>query len=410
MTKVAIIGMGVVGSGTYETLELNAEKIAVRGLGAVEVKYILDLRDFPDAPFADKLIRDFSIIENDPEVRIVAECIGGTTYAYDYTKRALAAGKHVVTSNKELVAVHGTELLALAEANNLNYMFEAAVGGGAPIIRTLIGSMSANVIEEIYGILNGTTNFILHRMIQNGVSLEAALAEAQRLGYAEQDPAADVEGIDPARKICILANIACGADVGIDNVECEGIMGITLDDVRHADDAGFVIKLLGRYVRLADGKVSVCVAPHLVSRENLLANVDGVLGGVAIRGNVVGEVNIFGAGAGKLPTASAVAADIIDCARHLGEVKDDELWLGTPVETVPASTLGGMFYLRADGSLDDARAVFGNILPLGSTESDVAFITPKLSADDFAAKLDEYSSRVRVLSKIRVLEHGVREW
>ncbi len=410
MTKIAIIGFGVVGSGTYETLVLNSEQVARRSFGPVEVKYILDLRDFAGEPYADKVVHDFETIERDDEVSIVVECIGGTSHAYDYTKRAFAAGKHVVTSNKELVATHGSELLALAEKYNVNYMFEAAVGGGAPVIRPLIESLSANRIDEIYGILNGTTNFILHRMMRNGLSLADALAEAQRLGFAELDPSADVEGKDAARKICILANLACGADIGIENVSTEGILSISTDDVHYATDADFVIKLLGRFVRLEGGKVCAYVAPHLVSREKVLASASGVYGGAAIVGNAVGEVNILGAGAGKMPTASAVVSDVIDCARHLDKTKDVGLWSGGSVACVDQRELGGMWFVRALGSLDDAKAAFGKILPLGGNEGEIAFITPKLSAEAFRESRAKFEQNASVLSKIRVLEHGVREW
>ncbi len=409
MTGIAILGMGVVGTGVYETLEGNAETIARRSFGPLEVKYILDLRDFPGAEFADKVIRDFGVVERDPDVKIVVETMGGATYAYDYTKRALAAGKNVVTSNKELVAAHGAELTALAEAHDVNYMFEASVGGGAPVIRPLVSCMGANVIEEIYGILNGTTNFILDRMERGGASLEEALSEAQALGYAERDPSADIEGLDPARKICILGSLACGCDIGVENVRAEGIAGLRREDVRHAAEVGYAVKLLARYIRLGEKKVSAFVAPHLIPKSCVLANVNGVFGGVTYIGNIVGEVDILAAGAGKLPTASAVAADIIDAARHLYKTRFRSVWSSERAECIPPEEIGGRFYVGSAGSARDAREVYGDIR-LISEEGGAAFITPHLTPEERRAKTEEYRRRARVFSEMRVLERGVDEW
>ena len=318
MAKVAILGFGTVGSGVAEVLETNAESIARRAGEPVEVKYILDLRDFPDSPFADKLVKDFSVIENDPEVCVVAECIGGAKVARDFTLRALNAGKSVVTSNKEVVAECGDEFLEAARANNVNYLFEASVGGGIPIIRPLSSCLAANEIQEIYGILNGTTNYILTKMIKEGLSFDTALKQAQEKGYAEADPTADVEGHDACRKICILASLAFGRHVFPRQVPTQGISGVTLEDVALAEAAGKRIKLLGRTLRLENGKIAAYVAPHVIGEEEQLAGVEDVFNGIVVRGNAIGDVMFYGRGAGKLPTASAVSADIIDAVKNRG--------------------------------------------------------------------------------------------
>ena len=276
MTKVAILGFGTVGSGVAEVLSKNSQGIARRSGGEIQVKYILDVRDFPDSPFKDCFVKDFSIIENDPEVEVVVETIGGAKVALEFTTRALKAGKSVVSSNKELVATHGYELLQLAKANGVSYLFEASVGGGIPILRPLTNCLSANEVEQITGILNGTTNYILTRMIKAGLTFEQALKEAQDNGYAEKDPTADVDGHDACRKICILSALACGQHVYPQQVPTQGIREVTLADVAYADSCGYKIKLLGRCLREPEGKVCAFVAPHLVSCENPLAGVEDV--------------------------------------------------------------------------------------------------------------------------------------
>ena len=317
MVKLAILGFGTVGTGVAEVLSQNAETIRAHADGDIELKYILDIRDFPESPFADKVIHDFEIIEKDPEIKIVVETIGGLRVAYEYTRRAILAGKSVVTSNKELVAERGAELIRLAREHNVNYLFEASVGGGIPIIRPLTQCLSANDIHEITGVLNGTTNYILTRMQKDGVALETALREAQENGYAEADPSADINGQDACRKICILADLAFGHHIAPSSVTTEGISGITQLDMRFAEKEGHVIKLLGRVVRREDGRVNILVAPHLISVSRPLAGVSGVFNGIIVIGNAIDEVMFYGRGAGKLPTASAVAADIIDAAKHL---------------------------------------------------------------------------------------------
>ena len=316
MTKVAILGFGVVGSGVAEVLAQNAAHIAGKAACGIETGYILDIRSFPDSPFSGLITSDFGVIENDPDVSVVAEVIGGTGAAYEFTKRALAAGKSVVTSNKELVAKHGAELLAMARARGVQYLFEASVGGGIPIIRPLWQCLAANRITDIYGILNGTCNYILTRMAKDGKSFDAALKEAQAAGYAEADPSADIEGRDTCRKICILASMSFGKHVYPQYVHTEGITGVTAGHIAEAAAMDCSIKLLGRASLREDGRVNILTAPHLVGKDSPLFAVSDVFNGICVMGNATGEVMFYGRGAGKLPTASAVVADIMDCVRN----------------------------------------------------------------------------------------------
>lgn len=316
MADIAVLGHGTVGSGVLEVLTQHADSIAGRAKEEIRVKKILDLREFPGLPYSDRFTKNFDEILNDPDIRIVVEVLGGLHPAYDYVKACLENGKSVVTSNKELVASKGAELLAIAQQNNLNFLFEASVGGGIPIIRPISQCLAANEVREIAGILNGTTNFILTKMIREHMGFEEALALAQSLGYAERDPAADVEGDDACRKICILASLAFGTHVYPDSVHTEGISRVTLSDVGYADAWGGVIKLIGDVKVLENGQIRILVAPMFIHRENQLANVDDVFNGIMVRGDSTGDVVFYGKGAGKLPTASAVVADVIDCVKH----------------------------------------------------------------------------------------------
>ena len=357
MAKIAIMGFGTVGAGVAEVARRNGDIIAQRLGEEVYVKYILDVRDFAGSPYADRMIKDFSIIENDPEVEVVVESIGGAKVALDFTRRALLAGKHVVTSNKELVATHGRELLEIAREKNVNYLFEASVGGGIPVLRPLFQCLAGNQIEEICGILNGTTNYILTRMVKGGISFADALKEAQAKGYAEKDPTADVEGIDAGRKICILSDLAWGKEVAPSSISMEGISSIHLKDVDIAAAAGYRIKLLGRALRLEGGKQAAYVAPHLVPESCPIATVDDVFNAIMIRGNAVGDVMFYGRGAGDLPTASAVMGDVIDAVQHRQKRRD--LGWSQGADLVPGAELPMRWYLRGGFSLDDARAVCG---------------------------------------------------
>ena len=317
MVSVAIMGHGVVGSGVAEILINHNERIEKAVKTPVNVKYILDLRSFDSLPYSEKFIKDFEIILNDDEVKVVAEVMGGVNPAYDFVKKCLQKGKSVVTSNKELVAAKGAELIKIAEENNANFLFEASVGGGIPVLRPLVQCLAANEITEISGILNGTTNYILNKMIVDNMDFESALKLAQDKGYAEKNPAADIEGHDACRKLCILAALAFGNHVYPEQIKTEGITNITLDDVEAADSFNYVIKLIAHTKKLENGKISACVRPTLVSRDCILSGVDGVFNAVLVTGDQTGEVMFYGKGAGKEATASAVVADIIDCIKHL---------------------------------------------------------------------------------------------
>ena len=403
MVNVAILGFGVVGSGVAEVLAENGPHIAQKVDGPVRLKYILDVRDFPDSPFADKVVHDFSVIENDPEVSIVAETIGGVGAALDFTRRALQAGKSVVTSNKELVAAHGCELLKLALEKGVSYLFEASVGGGIPILRPLNQCLAANEIEEITGILNGTTNYILTRMIRAGLSFGDALKEAQANGYAEQDPTADIEGHDACRKICILASLAFGRHIYPRQVPAEGITGVTLADVDYAASAGKKLKLLGRAIRREDGRVCAYVAPHLVDGENPLAGVEDVFNAIAVRGNAVGDVMFYGRGAGKLPTASAVVADVMDVARRRDEKKRVFWSEGGEDTTVPPDGLASAWYVRGSGDAGAAEAALPGARLLARADApagEFALLTGPMTR----AELDGRLAGVTPLSVFRVLD------
>ena len=378
MVNVAVLGFGVVGSGVAEVLATNGAHIDQKVDDFIRLKYILDVREFPDSPFAEKVVHDFSVIEQDPEVSIVVETIGGAKAAKEFTERALRAGKSVVTSNKELVASHGYELLQLAKEHNVSYLFEASVGGGIPIIRPLSQCLAANEIEEICGILNGTTNYILTRMIRAGLSFDNALKEAQANGYAEQDPTADIEGHDACRKICILASLAFGRHIYPDQAPTQGITGVRLADVAYAGSCGKKIKLLGRAIRRADGAVCAFVSPHLVDGENPLAGVEDVFNAITVKGNAIGDVMFYGRGAGKLPTASAVVADVIDAAKHLGKRKYLGWGPGGAGAAVPPEDVASQWYLRLERDGEAVCAAFPKAERLSRSDApaeELAFLT-----------------------------------
>ncbi|MCI8913886.1 MAG: homoserine dehydrogenase [Lawsonibacter sp.] len=403
MVHVAILGFGTVGSGVAEVLTTNGGLIDHRVDDLVRLKYILDVRDFPDSPYKDCFVKDFANIENDPEVDIVVETIGGAKIALDFTTRALKAGKSVVTSNKELVATHGYELLQLAKEHGCSYLFEASVGGGIPILRPLTSCLAANELEQVTGILNGTTNYILTRMIRAGLTFDQALAEAQANGYAEKDPTADVDGHDACRKICILAALAFGRHVAPDQVPTQGIRGVTLEDVAYADSVGCKIKLLGRAIRQPEGKVCAFVAPHLVSGENPLSGVEDVFNAIAVTGNAIGDVMFYGRGAGKLPTASAVVADVIDIAKDLKKDRHNGWEKGSPDLVVPTSGLVSPWYVRAQLSAAQARERCGDIQLLarsGAPAGEAAFLTAPMTEPEIQQKLDglDTGSLFRVLA------------
>ena len=379
MVNVAILGFGTVGSGVAEVIQKNNDHISQKVANQINLKYILDIRDFPDSVFADKFVHDFSVIENDPEVDVVVETIGGATIALEYTRAALCAGKSVVTSNKELVATYGYELLQIAKEKGVSYLFEASVGGGIPIIRPISQCLAANELTEIAGILNGTTNYILTRMIRAGLSFEAALKEAQENGYAERDPSADIEGHDACRKICILASLAFGRHIYPKQVPTQGITRITLSDVAFARSGGMKIKLLGRAVRREDDKVCCYVAPHLVADESPLANVEDVFNAISVKGDAIGDVMFYGRGAGKLPTASAVVADVMDAAKHLKSRKYISWEEGGEDAVYTIDEIKNRWYVRlsADASLPEGCTVLTN----GEDEACAAFLTAEAMSE-----------------------------
>ena len=401
MAKVAIMGFGTVGSGVYDIIETNNEKLSHNSGEAVDVKYILDIRDFDDHPRKELFTKDFNDILNDSEVSVVAEVMGGLHPAYEFTKSLLEAGKSVVTSNKELVATYGTELLGIANEKNVNYMFEASVGGGIPIIRPRHQDLTANKIEKIAGILNGTTNYILNEMITKGKSFDAALKDAQDNGYAERNPAADIEGHDACRKIAILSSLASGLEVDYNNIETEGIVDVSLDDVKYAESINSVIKLIGYSQFLENGKIYSVVAPMIVSREKLIANVNGVFNAIMVQGNCVGELLFYGAGAGKLPTASAVVADIVDSIKHRERSK--KISWKKPLNDITASPEDKSFeyFVRSTSSKDEIEKVFGDVNYTDSVvDGENVFITKSLTS----VELNEKVNKINTISAYRILD------
>lgn len=402
MISVAIMGHGTVGSGVAEILTTHKQKLFKAVGEELYVKHILDLREFPDSPLADRFTKNFEDIVNDIEVRVVVEVMGGTNPAYDFVKRCLQAGKSVVTSNKELVAKHGAELLAVAKENNANFLFEASVGGGIPIIRPLSQCLVANEVDEIAGILNGTTNFIFGKMINDNMDFSDALKLAQDLGYAERNPEADIEGHDACRKICILASLAFGKHIYPDNVYTKGISEITLDDVKYADSLNYVIKLIGDVKKTEDGKLDILVAPMLLSKECILSDINDVFNGILVKGDCTGDVMFYGKGAGKLPTASAVVADVVDCAKHL-KARKRIFWTdsdGSQVASYKDSKTA--MYIRVAGKGEMAQSLFPNS-EIMKADGNTVLMTQEYKfgeIEEKIAKLDENGEKV--LSAIRI--------
>ena len=401
MIKVAVLGYGTVGSGVVEVIERNNAEVSRRIGEEIHVEYILDLRDFPGDPYEDKGIHDFNMILNDEEVRIVCEVMGGVGAAYQFTRQALEAGKSVCTSNKELVARHGAELLALAAEKGCNYMYEASVGGGIPIIRTLNSALTADKIEEITGILNGTTNYILTKMEKEGADYEQVLRQAQELGYAERNPEADVEGHDACRKIAILSSLISGKNVDSEDIYTEGITKLTTADFEYAKAAGRTIKLLAVCRVLEDGSVQAMVAPFMLSGEHPLAMVSDVFNGVLVTGNMLGDALFYGRGAGKLPTASAVAADVVECAKNQGRSVMGA-WGAEKANLAPAEGMERSFFVRAQSSGRRAveEAFAGSSIEVKDRTEEFGFFTSPMKESEFDAKCaglkDIILSRIRM--------------
>jgi homoserine dehydrogenase len=403
MVNVAILGFGVVGSGAAEVLTEN-RCVIEKNLGkTVAVKRILDLREFPDSPFGHLVTHDFNDIVNDPEISIVAEMMGGSHPAYDFTKACLEAGKSVVTSNKEVVANFGAELLELAAKKGVRYLFEASVGGGIPIIRPMVNDLASNEIVSVNGILNGTTNYILTKMLDEGAAYADVLKDAQAKGYAERNPAADVEGLDAARKIVILAALSFGKLLNPNNIHCEGITGITAEDAAFAKSNGYAVKLIG-HTELVDGKVLAMVSPRLVPVCSPLAGVSDVFNGILVDANMLGECMFYGKGAGKLPTASAVVADIIDIVAHMGQegVRAPKFEVAGEADYADFSAYKCRTMLAFEDKADSygkLEKVFGVTPKLSHGRA--VLITEELSEAEVDAKIAE--SGLSVLSRIRVL-------
>lgn len=406
MAKIAVLGFGVVGSGTVELFYKNKNKIVEKAGTDLDIKYILDIRDFPGSPFEGKFTKDINDILNDDEVTLVAEVMGGVNPAFDFVKSCLERGKSVVSSNKELVAKKGAELLKTAKEHNCNFLFEASTGGAIPIIRPLHQCLAANDITAVAGILNGTTNFILTKMINENMPFAEALSTAQKLGYAEKDPTADVEGHDACRKICILSSLVFGKHVYPDWVHCEGISSITAEDAQYAESWGGAVKLIGSVKRTADGKILPIVRPAFVCGANQLSSVNDVFNGIMVYGDAIDQVMFYGRGAGKFPTASAIVADLIDAAKMKGtsisqvweDSKDNSFIADYKEDVLP-------FYVRVQGvSKDKAKEVFGEVefLTRNNCPADeIAFITPEIKEKDFDEKLAQLGGKV--LGTIRVL-------
>ncbi len=402
MIYVAVLGYGTVGSGVVEVIERNRDSINKRVGDEVEVRYVLDLREFPGNPIQDVLVHDFDVIVNDPEVSIVVETMGGLKPAFEFTKRALEAGKSVCTSNKELVAEHGLELMHTAEQHGANYLFEASCGGGIPIIRALNSSLTADEIDEVSGILNGTTNYILTKMAKDGSDFDTALKEAQQNGYAERNPEADIEGRDACRKIAILSSIAYGKDVRYQKVYTEGLTKITAEDMKYANAMGCSIKLLGQS-RIVNGGIYAMVCPTLINVDNPLYSVQGVFNAIFVHGNVLGDAMFYGSGAGSLPTASAVVADVVDCAKHKGDNVMNQ-WSDEEISLIDVDEVRGRFFVRVAGSLagelNSVKEVFGDVeaVSIPGTAGEFGFVTKEMSEREYKEKAEKLPG---IISMIR---------
>ena len=404
MINIAVLGYGTVGSGVVEVINTNHDIVNAKATEEINIKYVLDLREFPGSPIENILVHDFDTILNDESVKIVVEVMGGVEPAYTFVKKSLLAGKSVCTSNKELVAKHGPELLAIAREKNINFLFEASVGGGIPIIRPLNSSLTADDILEITGILNGTTNFILTKMTEEGWDFDEALKTAQELGYAERNPEADIEGYDACRKIAILSSLAFGKNVDFEKIYTEGISKVTSMDVAYAKKMNRVIKLLASSKK-EDGGYYAMVAPFMVGESNPLHSVNGVFNAIFVKGNVLDDVMFYGSGAGKLPTASAVVSDVVDAAKHSGTTihiqwEPEELGLSSMDDAVFA------YFVRVKGKksqmLKQVEGAFGaavEVIELDGAPDEFAIVTDYTSEKMFkerAAKLDCILSTIRM--------------
>lgn len=397
MTKVAVLGYGTVGAGVVDVLTMNKDTITKRINDEIEVKYVLDLRDFPGTIVENIVTHDFNDILNDPEVKIVVETMGGLKPAYDFTKQALQAGKNVCTSNKELVAEYGVELCDIATQNSVNYMFEASCGGGIPIIRALNTALRQEEILQVSGILNGTTNYIMSSMYDEGKDFDQALKEAQEKGYAELHPEADIEGHDAQRKIAILSSLAYGKHISYKDVETEGITNVDVKDMEYAKAQGMKIKLLATSKVTEQGTWAL-VAPVFVEKENILYSVDGVMNAVFVKGNALGDAMFYGSGAGSLPTASAVVADVLNCAQNVNTTVKTDI-TAEPLELLPTDDVINQFFVRTNDTKENIESIFGSVEPITVDDSEFGFWTEEMSEKEFKEAISKSDKIIKFLRK-----------
>ena len=408
MINIAVMGYGTVGSGVVEVVNTNGARINQRIGEELNIKYVLDLKDFPGNPVQEKIVHDFETIIQDDDVKIVVEVMGGIEPAYTFVKRCLLAGKSVATSNKALVAKHGAELLSIAKDHNINFLFEASVGGGIPIIRPLNSSLTADEIEEITGILNGTTNYMLTKMFYEGADYDSVLKEAQANGFAERNPEADVEGYDACRKIAILSSLISGQQVDFEDIYCEGITEITVEDMKYAKAMGAAIKLLASSKRYPGNRLHAIVAPCLLYPDHPLYNVNGVFNSIFVHGNVLGDAMFYGSGAGKLPTASAVVADVVDAAKHLNR-NIMTMWKQEKLKIEDKAGSRRRFFVRMKGSeeelLPQILDSFGEVevVKVPGLDGEFGFITPVMMEGDYETRAGLYQDQI--LHMIRIEEH-----
>ena len=409
MINIAVMGYGTVGSGVVEVIDTNGKRINQRIGDELNIKYVLDLKDFPNDPVQDKIVHDFETILNDEDIKIVVEVMGGIEPAYTFVKRCLQAGKSVATSNKALVAKHGAELLSIAREKSINFLFEASVGGGIPIIRPLNSSLTADEIEEITGILNGTTNYMLTKMFYEGADYDTVLKEAQANGYAERNPEADVEGHDACRKIAILSSLISGQQVDFEDIYCEGITEITVEDMKYAKAMGTTIKLLASSKRRGD-RLHAIVAPCMLYPNHPLYSVNGVFNSIFVHGNVLGDAMFYGSGAGKLPTASAVVSDVVDAAKHLNR-NIMTMWKQDKLRLEDKADAKRRFFIRMKGDADemitDLNYSFGEveIIRVEGLEGEFGIVTPVMMEGDYDTRAKAYEGKI--LHMIRIEEQQV---
>ena len=403
MINIAVLGYGTVGSGVVEVINTNHKSINKRAGEEIRIKYVLDLRDFPGNPVQEILVHDYETIIHDPEVEIIVEVMGGIEPAHTFVKRALMAGKSVCTSNKALVAKYGPELMEIAREKDINFLFEASCGGGIPIIRALNSSLTADEIDEITGILNGTTNYMLYKMSTEGCGFEAVLKEAQEKGYAEADPTADVEGYDACRKIAILSSLAYGKFLNYEDIYTEGITKITPEDMEYARELGMTIKLLATSRKIGEDSFYAMVAPFLIGQESPLYSVNDVFNGIFVHGNVLGDAMFYGSGAGKLPTASAVVADVVDEARHLHRNIMTN-WTSRPLKLMELEDVKGRFFVRVKGTtVEDVEKVFGNVkvVNLKNLPGEFAFITEEMKQGEYKEKAQKHNGSIKAMIRVK---------